>query len=52
MCEIVDRLYDLLDPWDRPFDTEKENKACIEDALENDPKAIIEDLLDRLEDMI
>ena len=52
MCEIVDRLLNLLDPWDRPFDTEEENKACIEDTLENDPKAIIEDLLDRLEDMI
>lgn len=52
MADLVERLLNLVDPWDLPYDTEEENRATIEDTLENDPKAIIEDLLDRLEDMI
>lgn len=52
MADLVDRLLDLVDTWDRPFTDDDENRALIEDTLENDPKAIISDLLDRIEGMI
>ena len=43
--ELAERLYDLVDPWDRDDATQDDFVR----ELENDPLAIISDLLDRLD---
>ena len=45
--DIIKRLYDLIDPWDREDNFQEEVLA----TLEADPLAIIEDLLTRIEDL-
>ena len=51
MSELVDRLFELIDPWDR-YDEHEQMKKDIDETIEKDPKAIISDLLDRLEDLV
>lgn len=43
--KFAQRIYDLVDPWDRDGYTVEDIARTIKD----DPLAIIEDLLDRLE---
>ena len=52
MSEIADRIFELIDPWDRPYTDDDETKAEIDRTIAEDPKAIINDLLDRLEELI
>ena len=52
MSEIADRIFDLLEPWDRPYTDDDETKAEIDRQIAEDPKAVINDLLDMLEAMI
>ena len=52
MSELADRIFELIDPWDRWEDDTEKMLQDIDDAIENNPKEIISDLLDRLEAMI
>ena len=51
MSELADRIFELIDPWDR-YDEPEQMKKDIDEAIEEDPKKVIKDLLDRLEEMI
>ena len=52
MSDLADRIFELIDPWDRWDDDPEKMKKDIDETIKDDPKAIISDLLDRLENMI
>lgn len=45
ITEIAERIYELADPWERDYEPDD-----IAGQIVNDPLAVIEYLLDRLED--
>ncbi len=45
IMDLANRLYNLVDPWDRDYETVDD----IANDIENDPDAVIEYLLDLLE---